>query len=65
MELIQLDYISNFALEVLPKILAVNQEGLTENQKVTYNHLKQWNGKEDVGSKGRAFFHSFLNKFIV
>mgnify|MGYP002821790377 CR=1 FL=1 len=65
MELIQLDYISSFALEVLPTILAVNQEGLTENQKVTFSHLKEWNGKEDVGSKGALFFHSFLNKFIT
>ena len=65
MELIQLDYMSNFALEVLPAILAVNQEELTENQKVTYGYLKQWSGKEDAGSKGALFFHSFLNKFIT
>ena len=65
MKKVQLDYQSNFALDVLPYILQVGQENLSIGQRVVYDHIGAWNGVENVDSKGALFFHAFIKSFIT
>ena len=65
MKKIQLDYQSNFALDVLPYILQVGQDNLSTGQRVVYDHIGAWNGVESVDSKGALFFHAFIKSFIT
>ena len=65
MKKIQLDYQSNFALDVLPYILQVGQDNLSIGQRVVYDHIGAWNGVENVDSKGALFFHAFIKSFIT
>ena len=61
----QLDYQSNFALDVLPYLLEAGQIELTEGQRVAFDYVASWDGVEDVDSKGALFFHAFLKSFIT
>ena len=65
MKSIQLDLKSNFALSILPSVLSIGQDSLSDGQLEVIKQLKQWDGVEDVGSKGALFFHAFLKEFIT
>ena len=65
MKNIQLDYKSNFALDVLPYILEVGQGELSKGQRISFDYIASWDGVEDVDSRGALFFHSFLKSFIT
>ena len=56
----QLDYQSNFALDVIPYLLDAGQVDLTEGQRVAFDYIASWDGVEDVDSRGALFFHSFF-----
>ena len=61
----QLDYQSNFALDVLPYILQSGQSNMNKGQRIAYDYISSWNGIEDVESKGALFFHAFIKSFIT
>ena len=52
-------------MSILPSVLSIGQGSLSDGQLEVIKQLKQWDGVEDVGSKGALFFHAFLKEFIT